>query len=132
MSRENVEVVRAIIEAWSAGDFARARAAMHPDIAWYDPPQQPGQLLRRGHAGVEESIRNWLGAWEDWRYEPGEMLDAGDQVLVIGRQSGRGKGSQVEVSADLFHLWTIRNGMAVEMRMFMERDEALSAAGLRD
>jgi uncharacterized protein len=130
MSQENVEVVRRIFETWSRGDFEAAVALMDPGIEWYDPPRQPGPVLRVGHAGVEESLREWMGAWEEWNYDAHQFIDLGHAVLQIGRQSGRGKGSQVEVADDLFHVWKLRDGRAVEMRMFTDRAEALEALGL--
>jgi uncharacterized protein len=132
MSQENVEVVKRIVEAWSAGNLDAARNALDPDITWHDPPQQPGVMTRHGLAGVEGSIRNWLSAWDDYRYELGQLIDTGEKVLMIGRQYGRGKGSQVEVSSDLFQVWTLRDGKVVEMRMFMDRVEALEAVGLSE
>ena len=132
MSRENVEVVQRLLDAWAAGDFEAAREEMHPDIEWRAPPQTPEDSVHRGHKGVSEAIGRWIGAWENYRYDPREMLDAGEKVLVAGHQSGRGKRSRVEVSSELFQLWTIRDGKAVEMRMFTERDDALNAAGLRE
>ena len=135
MSAENVEVIRRMNEAFFAGGLETARAALHPDVEWHEPPDQPDQPdddVHRGHAGTEDSIRNWTGAWEDWRYELVELIDLGERVLSVGRQSGRGKGSQVEVSSDLFHLWTLRDGKVVEARLFMHRDQAFEAAGLSD
>lgn len=35
------------------------------------------------------------------------------------RQHGVGKGSGARVDAELFHLWTVRGGEVVEMRMVM-------------
>jgi ketosteroid isomerase-like protein len=131
LSAENVETIRAMLGAWSSGDLELARAVLHPDIEWYDPPEMADSPpVYRGRAGVEASMRNWVGTWEDFRYDPQDVIDAGDKVLVVGRQSGRGKGSDVEVAGDLFHVWTVRDGLAVEMHMFTNREQAFEAAGL--
>jgi ketosteroid isomerase-like protein len=132
MSQENVETVGHIYAAWSLGDFDTGLQAIHPDVEWYDPPEQPGPTRRQGHAGAEESIFSWVEAWDDYRYELRELVDAGDKVLAWGRQSGRGKDSRIEVSADLFHVWKMRNGKAVEVWTFNNRDEALRAVGLSE
>jgi ketosteroid isomerase-like protein len=132
VSTDNVEIVRHMHEAWSNGDLDAARRAMHPNIEWHEPPEQPGgRSVYRGYAEVEESIRNWVGTWNEFRYELLELIDAGEKVLSVGRQTGRGKGSGVEVTSDLLHLWTLRDGRVVEMRMFMDRAEAFRAAGLQ-
>jgi hypothetical protein len=52
--------------------------------------------------------------------------------LVAGWQSGRGKESGVETSEEIFSVWTLRAGKAVEQRMFRDRGQALEAAGLSE
>jgi ketosteroid isomerase-like protein len=63
---------------------------------------------------------------------PEEFIDAGpDQVLVFSREGGRGKGSGAEViTQPTAHLWTLRDGKAIRMKSYWERDDALEAAGL--
>ena len=130
MSQENVEIVRRLNDAWAAGDFKAALELMHPKIVWREPPDQPGSDAFHGHAGVAQSIQRWVGAWEDWRYECEELMDAGDQIIQIGSQSGRGKGSGARVASPLCHVWTLRDGLIVEMQMFSQREQALEAVGL--
>ena len=44
----------------------------------------------------------------------------------------RGLGSGAALSEYTGHVWTVRDGKVVEMRMFMDRAEALEAVGLRE
>ena len=132
MSQENVEIIRRLNEAWAAGDLTAALEFMHPAIVWREPPEQPSSAEWHGHAGVEQSIRGWVGVWDDWRYEFEELTDAGDHILQTGSQSGRGKGSGARVASHLFHVWTLRDGLVVEMQMFMQREQALEAVGLQE
>ena len=71
-------------------------------------------------------------AFDDYRMVPEEFIDAGDdQVLVFSREGGRGKGSGAPVQTNpTAHLWTLRDGKAIRMQSYWERDEALEAAGL--
>jgi hypothetical protein len=74
-----------------------------------------------------------MGAWEDYRYERRELIDCGDdRVLVAGRQTGRGKGSGVEISEENFSVFSVSEGKIVKQRMFRHRAEALEAAGLSE
>jgi ketosteroid isomerase-like protein len=77
-------------------------------------------------------MRVWAGAWEDWSLEFEQMIDAGDKVLVIARESGRGKGSGVEVEQRAFAVFTLREGRIVHWKGFVNRRQALEAAGLRE
>src|SRR5215203_5449446 len=108
MSQENVEIVRRHVEAYVAGDYETALAAYHPD-AEFDARLRPEGTVYRGHEGIEEAMRVWVGAWDDWKLELDELLDAGDKVLAIGRESGRGKGSGVEINHQVFVVFTLRD-----------------------
>ena len=118
MSQANVEVVRAIYRAYELGDYRAVFERMHDSG------------FARGHEGVRRSLGIWVGAWDDLQFELRELIDSGDQVLAAGWQRGRGKGSGVEVSEEIFSVWTLRAGKAVRQRMFRDRLQALEAAGL--
>jgi ketosteroid isomerase-like protein len=85
-----------------------------------------------GHDGYLRMWRNWLGAFEDLRFDPEEILDLGDKVLVSAQQSGHGSGSGVAVSKPVFQLFKFRRGLVVWQRDFGDRSDALEAAGLRE
>ena len=78
--------------------------------------------------------RTAFEAIEDYRMEPEEFIDAGDdKVLVFSREGGRGRGSGAEVvTQPTAHLWTLRNRKAVRMQSYWERSDALEAAGLQE
>ncbi len=59
-----------------------------------------------------------------------EYRTNGDFVVVLTRYIGRGKGSGVDVDTPGAHLWTVRDGRAVRMVVFSDRERALEAAGL--
>jgi ketosteroid isomerase-like protein len=133
MSEENVEIVRRMYDAWNRGDFEAALSYIHPDVEWSDPPDNPGARTWRGHEGVQGALTAWMGAWEDYRYELRELINCGDdRVLVAGWQTGRGKGSGVEISEENFSVFSVSEGKVVKQRMFRHRAEALQAAGLRE
>jgi ketosteroid isomerase-like protein len=74
----------------------------------------------------------WLEAWVEHRVIPEEFFDAGDQVVVVYRAVGRGKGSGITAERRNAHLWTVRGGKAVRLEIFAEPDDALRAAGLEE
>ncbi len=81
-----------------------------------------------GHEGYRQLWRYWLDAFEDIRWDPEEILDFGDRLLVTTRQKGRGSGSGVAVSEAVFQLFTIRRGLVVRQADFLDRSQALDAA----
>jgi uncharacterized protein len=132
MSLENVEVVRAIYESYERGDFLAAFERFSEDIEWFGPPDVSNSGFAQGHEGVRQSLSTWIGTWDEYRFELRELIDAGDQVLAVGWHSGRGKGSGVEVSEEIFSVWTVRTGKAVRQQMFRDRAQALEALGLSE
>jgi ketosteroid isomerase-like protein len=131
MSEENVEIVRRMYDAYTRGDTEATLAYFDPDVKWSEPPDNPGARTWHGHEGIRRAVATWEGAWEDYRYELRELVDCGDdRVLLAAWQTGRGKGSGVEISEENFSVYTLREGKIVEQRMFRHRAEALEAAGL--
>jgi ketosteroid isomerase-like protein len=80
-----------------------------------------------GHDGYLQLWRYWLDAFEDIRWEPEEMLDFGDTLLVKARQGGHGSGSGVAVSEPIFQLYRLRRGIVRRLEDFRDRSEALEA-----
>jgi hypothetical protein len=131
MSQENVEIVRRHMEAYLAGDNETALAAYDQDVE-FDASIRPEGHVYRGREGVAEAMRVWSGTWEDWRVELEEIVDAGDRVLVIVWESGRGKGSGLEINQRVYSLFTLRDGAIVHWKGFLDRAQALEAAGLSE
>ena len=133
MSQENLEIVRRMYDAWKRGDFEAALSYIHPNVEWSEPPDNPGARTWHGHEGVQGALTTWVGAWEDFRYELRELVDCGDdRVLLAAWQTGSGKGSGVHVSEENFCVYNVREGKIVKQRMFRHRADALEAAGLSE
>jgi ketosteroid isomerase-like protein len=60
------------------------------------------------------------------------MIDAGDTVVVLMHQRGRGKGSGIEVEGRHGQTWTLKDGKIVRHAQYRDLDQALEATGLRE
>jgi ketosteroid isomerase-like protein len=133
MSQQNLELVTRVL-----GEAQHNPPALwdllDDDVLW-----EPGQLdlpdaapaQWHGPAGVQEFFRRWIGPFDEWGYEVGEMIDAGDSVVAHIHQWGRGKGSGAKVESQFWLVWTIRDGKLVRGTHYAGRAEALESAGLR-
>ena len=133
MSEENVEALKAVYERWGAGDF------WTPDIfdadvevVWAgEMPDLP--KVGRGLSAVEASMRTFLAAWDEYRWEADRLIGLQeDRVLVLLTARGRGKGSSLEVEAQWAQLWTFRDSKATRLEGFTHQADALKAAGLSE
>jgi fructose/tagatose bisphosphate aldolase len=72
----------------------------------------------------------WLEAWEEFSMEFVEVIDAGENIVVLNRLRGRGKESGAPVEAEVGVIFGCEDGIIRRM-VFRDRREALEAAGLR-
>jgi uncharacterized protein len=133
MSEQNVEVVRAALAAMAAGDREGALTFFDPEVVVDATRNVINPETFVGVEGLRRMVATTEEAWEEIRTVPLEFLDAGDQVVVIGRLVGKGKGSGVEVERPTAQVWTVRAGRVVRWEYgYRERSDALEAAGLRE
>jgi ketosteroid isomerase-like protein len=136
MSEENVEVVRAQIDAYNRGDYDAALALLDEEVEWHVPEvaalDAPASGIVQGRARVAEQFARWLEAWETHAFQVTDALSRGDDVFIAGLQVGRGRHSGLYIRVPTFHVFTVRDQKIVAMRAFPERAEALEAAGLRE
>ena len=90
---------------------------------------------------AHEGLQNWGRditevATEAWS-EIDDVIDAGDVVVVLGRNWTRGRYSEAtggELVVGLPFAWVcrIRDGRLVHLRVYLRQAEAFEAVGLRD
>jgi hypothetical protein len=129
MSQENVELMRRGFEHWIAtGEFIA-----HRDLVWdVTHLGWPDQQVYYGPDGATQFFADWAEAWDGWRVEVEEYIDAGERVVVICRQHGRSKATGVSVAMQFAQVWTLEDGRAIRMEMYANPDAALEAVGLSE
>jgi ketosteroid isomerase-like protein len=136
MSQENVEIVRTLAEGFQRRQHERAFEFYDPEIEW-DASRVAEMLpdnagVYHGHEGVRTYWRNWLSAWSDLRFEIQDVVDAGDEVVLLirnQRQWGRHSGLETEFPPYAM-VFTFRDGKVIRLRHFLDQQMALEAAGL--
>src|SRR4051794_219692 len=131
MSQENVEIMRAGMEAWNAGDMDAVRATYAEDVVTWPPTGWPeaGPFV-----GRDIVIGQWERMRDSWNDDEVEMradyLDAADRVAVrmIWREKGHGPGADAEATG----IFTIRDGKIRVAEFFWDYAEALEVMGLAE
>ncbi len=85
-----------------------------------------------GPDAVRAIWERWENEWEAFEMTHEEFIDAGEQIIVITHESGRGRGSGIEIDGRFFNVFTLRDREIVHKVEFTERSEALEAAGLSE
>jgi ketosteroid isomerase-like protein len=131
MSLENVEIVRASIDAYNRGDVDAAFKDVAPDFE-YDQTRAVG--IDRGMFNLDE-FRDLLATftehWESFTIGADELIDAGENVVMPFTNVTRGRDG-IEVQARGVWVWTIRDGSIVRACLYQDLPAALEAAGLSE
>jgi ketosteroid isomerase-like protein len=131
MSEENVDLVRSLL---SPNDPSRFFELLDKDVemeTFQVLPDHPDHIC--GKDALTDFYRHYWGTWEDYVLEPTEIVDAGDdRVLVVYHERGRGKGSGVPFDRRFAVLLTVRASKVARLQYFSAREEALEAAGLSE
>jgi ketosteroid isomerase-like protein len=124
MSEENIDLVRRIHERWTRRESVRDLVA--EDLEYVNPSYAVEPGTRVG--------RKWFGSvtetWPNFVLEVDRILDAGDDVVVLGRYTASGGASGIELEGDHGYVWTVKDGLAVRFQWYQSHAEALEAAGI--
>jgi ketosteroid isomerase-like protein len=132
MSEENVEIVLRAWEAWQQGE--PWDEFLDPEFEWdlsarasLDFP-----VRGRGREDYVQLMETYRRAWIHYEMAPKELIDAGDNVVVLLHETTGARGTEALIEQDSYFVWTFREGKAVRLETFSTRDKALEAAGLSE
>ena len=118
----NLEIVKRSYRAFGRGDMDAVLADMDEGIEWQQAQGLPHGGTYRGIAEVRRNVfdpldRDW---WSEFSAEPDELLDAGDEIVALGRYRGVAKESGKVLDVPFVHVWSLRDGKAWRFRQFLD------------
>jgi ketosteroid isomerase-like protein len=122
MAESNVDLARRGYEAVMRGDLDAIEEILDPDVKWHGGDPSVGCQNRKQTLGFMRE--NWMRRGGPTG-EVVEMIDAGDQVVVVIRRTA--EDGEPELVANLT---TFRDGKVVEMVHYPNPDDARAAAGI--
>ena len=136
MSQENVEIVRRFFEAATQGpepDFVTLSRLSRPDHELTTDYGAMGGDAFVGMEGYRQALSEFDTDWGRWRQELDDFLDAGkDTVVVLGHLVAQGQSSGIPVEGNWAALVKLREGQIASTRFFLNRSDALEAAGISE
>src|SRR6476659_8572268 len=128
MSEENVEAQRRIQDSVVRGDYQPSIEALDEEVElWVDPLTSPDAGEFRGRTAVIAWWSDFVASFEDYWIEPGELIDAGDWVVVTNRTGGRGRESGALVERDWVNTYKWRDGKIVRIEFHADMEQAMKA-----
>ena len=130
MSKENVELVRRVMEAFNDRDLRTAADALDQDVDW-DSAVFIDEPAIHGRAAVLERWERILSTFP-FVHENMQFVEAGDDVCVLGDLRALGSGSGVELVRPVGYALTVIAGFIIRVRLYRSHAEALRAVGLEE
>jgi ketosteroid isomerase-like protein len=125
----NVEICRRLLEAFNDEGVEGVLPYYDDDCEVYDP-DLPSNRTYRGKEALRSLLDLMLTGSERTEIRDYELLPAGDRVVALIRTYFRGEGGGPEVEVRDAHTMTFRDGKIVYWRLYIDRIEALTDAGL--
>lgn len=108
-------------------------ADMDDAIEWHQAEALPHGGTYHGLAAVRASVfdpldRDW---WSEFSAVPDEFLEAGTEVVVLGRYRGRAKVTGKLLDVPFVHIWSLQGEKMWRFRQFLDTAgwvEALSTS----
>jgi ketosteroid isomerase-like protein len=130
MSEANVAWIRAQNEVFNRGDLEAWAEAFGSDHEWVTVREHPQASIHKGPEALRAYIGDWHEMMGDMQVDEGEIIDAGEQVAMIGRVRGRGTGSGAEVEVVVAFVTTFRDERPIRTEEFLDPAEARRAVGI--
>jgi ketosteroid isomerase-like protein len=125
---DKVQQARAAYDAWSRRDLDAFVECFSEDVELRPVLGRGlGSTTYRGHRGLRRWYDEANEEWDELLVDPYEFHESGDHLVIFLRAIGRGRGSHVQVKAEIVHLAEFRDGKFTRLDGFSDREEALEA-----
>jgi ketosteroid isomerase-like protein len=129
MGEADVETLKRGYAALNRGDLSVVLDLLDPEIEWHEPATSPEGGTHHGRDSFERFLQGWLESFEGFRVEPERVVERGDELVAVVRQTGTGRSSGLRVETRLAHVWTVADGKAVRWEAVADPEAAMGDGG---
>ncbi len=131
MSRENVETVRRVFEAYAeTGDIDVVLPFHTEDLVVHSMAEWPDDPVYYGRDGLRKLNVQWKDNFDDFGFELCDVREGDDAVVALVQMVGRVKGVGLQMKTELGAAMWFRDGLVSQIRYFSKWQDALGAAGV--
>jgi ketosteroid isomerase-like protein len=127
MSREKVEVVRAIYDAFNRGDADAILKLVDPAVVVEDHAVIDGTTYE-GRDGALSFLAFQAEAFNAQSVELEELVETSDEIVSVIVLRGEGPRSGIPLEGRFSHVWEVAGGVVRRLRVYVTKQEALEAA----
>jgi ketosteroid isomerase-like protein len=129
MNLTPVQIVRDFYNSLAPGRRAELMEILDPHVEVELPQGFPGGggVFRGLKAYTEDFLYVFYGMF-DVDLPVTEVLEAGEDIVVLGRMKGRAVATGTPVDTTFVHVWTVRQGRLVRGRLYADTAVLCAAA----
>jgi ketosteroid isomerase-like protein len=133
MSQENVEIVRRAYVAYAEGRIDDVVAGLDAHVEMFGAVGglEEGEV-KRGRDAVARELALDTSVWAERRYDVQRFVEAGDRVVALVHEHRVGRGSGVEIGADIALIYSFSGSKVSRIEPYLSQADALEAAGLSE
>lgn len=123
MSLPNVSLVRALYDAFAAGDVAGVLGRMSPGIVWNEAenfPYADGNPYIGPEAVAQGVFARCISEWDGFAVHVDELLDAGDTIVALVRYRGVFKATGRAQNTQAVHVWRVEGGRVSRFQQYAD------------
>ena len=131
VSNQFIAELREAYAAFNRGDIDSALKPFDSRIEWSEPAEFPGGGTYHGVDGVKRYLTQSKAGIAEGTSQPEQFVVAGNRVVVLVHVRVRRKGSETWHERRIADVYTVKDGKAIQMRAFVDQQEALRWAGAK-
>jgi ketosteroid isomerase-like protein len=132
VSAGSARIVHEAFAAWQERDPDRIAGLIAPEVEFLPLRAQLESTSYVGEAGMRQMWEDLDRDWAQLEFDLEETHHDGDDVVVIGRISGRSHEAGAEIDTRIGWHWIVQAGRITFARSYSDPGEALRAAGLAE
>jgi ketosteroid isomerase-like protein len=124
MSKESVELVHALYDAFARRDMPAALATLADDIEWHETGSRYAGEVWRGHdAIIQQVFGPSINDIENLAVTPEQTFDADDTIAVIHRYTGTVKATGKPLDVPGIGIWHVHDRKILAYHQYSDRDK---------
>jgi ketosteroid isomerase-like protein len=132
VSQADLETLRAGYVAFTRGSWEGLFESADREFELTTAARSPSPGTYRGAEQVKRFFEDLFEPFEQVTAQPQKFFERDHRIAVLLLIRLRPKGSSAVVENRIGHLWTFRDGKALRLEIFPEREKALEAIGMSE
>lgn len=115
------DVVEELYRCFRQQDVESFKQLCSPSIIWQQNSGFPGEGTHQGPTAVLSKVYKAFNLeWKRWSFVIERVLDAGDDIVVLGYFSGSKRDNNERFKLAASHIYSFRNGKVIKFQQFTD------------